>query len=315
MADFGAIADKLIEAHRPRAKSLIVTMIGDALVPHGGVAWMASFIALGRLFGLNERLVRTSVQRLVADNWLVSEAHGRKAAYRVTDAGRHRVRESEQRIFAETLPEWDGEWRLLFTGFGDCGAATRERLRKELLWLGFGQVAPGVFARPSARYDEVAPILRQLGVEDAVAPLRGRSLPGLEEANRVLARAWNFDALAGDYEAFLSGFGPLETVLESGPPPVGETAYRLRTILIHEFRRVVLRDPMLPAALMAEDWVGNRARELCARIYGRLAEPSIAYLTEAVSRPEGPLPPAAETFFGRFGGLDRRARQLAATPA
>src|ERR1700760_1992542 len=48
----------------PRARSLIVTVWGDALAPHGGEVWLAGLIRLLAPFGINERLTRTSVFRL-----------------------------------------------------------------------------------------------------------------------------------------------------------------------------------------------------------------------------------------------------------
>ena len=48
-----------LAADPPRVPSLIVTVWGDALVPHGGTAWLATLIALLAGFGVNERAVRT----------------------------------------------------------------------------------------------------------------------------------------------------------------------------------------------------------------------------------------------------------------
>ena len=82
----------------PRAKSLIVTVFGDAILPHGGSIWMGSLVALLAPFGVNERLVRTAVLRLTRDNWLVADSIGRRSYYRLTDTGSHR--------FEERVAEW-----------------------------------------------------------------------------------------------------------------------------------------------------------------------------------------------------------------
>src|SRR5918912_210393 len=39
-------------------------------------------------------------------------------------------------------------------------------------------------------------------------------------------------------------------------------AFTARVLLIHQYRRVVLRDPLLPAALLPRDWPGRPARQL-----------------------------------------------------
>ncbi|PIV71926.1 MAG: phenylacetic acid degradation operon negative regulatory protein PaaX, partial [Rhodocyclales bacterium CG17_big_fil_post_rev_8_21_14_2_50_68_7] len=51
-------------AERPlRANSLIITVYGDSIAPHGGTVWLGSFIRLVELLGLNPRMVRTAVFR------------------------------------------------------------------------------------------------------------------------------------------------------------------------------------------------------------------------------------------------------------
>ena len=61
---------------KPRAKSLIMTVWGDAIAPHGGTVWLGSLIRLLAPLGLNERLVRTGVLRLVRDGWLAARPTG-----------------------------------------------------------------------------------------------------------------------------------------------------------------------------------------------------------------------------------------------
>ena len=41
----------------------------------------------------------------------------------------------------------------------------------------------------------------------------------------------------------------------------------MRTLLIHAYRRVLLRDPLLPAALLPLDWPGAAAYALCRDFY------------------------------------------------
>jgi phenylacetic acid degradation operon negative regulatory protein len=41
----------------------------------------------------------------------------------------------------------------------------------------------------------------------------------------------------------------------------------VRTLLIHEYRRVLLRDPNLPEALLPAGWPGLQARALCESLY------------------------------------------------
>src|SRR5437868_8577921 len=96
----------------PRARSLIVTVWGDALASHGGSVWLAGLIPLLAPFGINERLTRTSVFRLARDGWLSAETHGRQSRYRLTDAGRARFAAAYRRIYAPPIEDWSGEWDM-----------------------------------------------------------------------------------------------------------------------------------------------------------------------------------------------------------
>jgi phenylacetic acid degradation operon negative regulatory protein len=45
----------------PRSKSLVMTIFGDSIAPHGGTIWLGSLIELLAPFGVSARLLRTSV--------------------------------------------------------------------------------------------------------------------------------------------------------------------------------------------------------------------------------------------------------------
>jgi phenylacetic acid degradation operon negative regulatory protein len=73
--------------------------------------------------------------------------------------------------------------------------------------------------------------------------------------------------------------------------PAGLTpaqAMAARTLLIHDWRRIVLRDPDLPADLLPDDWPGNHALEMIRPLYAGLADASERWLDEAG------LPPATQ---------------------
>jgi phenylacetic acid degradation operon negative regulatory protein len=71
-------------------------------------------------------------------------------------------------------------------------------------------------------------------------------------------------------------------------------------LLIHEFRRIVLRDPGLPAALLPVDWPGAAARQLAGQLYRKLVAESEAYLGANAQDEKGPLPAAEPGFGARF---------------
>jgi phenylacetic acid degradation operon negative regulatory protein len=286
-------------AQRPlRAGSLLVTMFGDAIAPRGGAVTLGSLIALAAPFGLTERLVRTSVARLAREGWLAARRQGRRSEYQLTAAGAARFAEATRRIYAAAPLEWDGHWTLLLLE----RAARAPRVQRELRWLGFGQLSPTLLAHPacSARQarewlQRLAPALHSLALSCTTGDL------GADRA--VAAQGWDLAQLARRYRRFLARLQPVGAALQARPPSA-QDAFVLRTLLIHEFRKIHLQDPLLPPQLLPPDWVGTRAYELCARLYAKVFTPAEAHLSAVAECLEQPLPALSPTATAaRFGGV------------
>jgi phenylacetic acid degradation operon negative regulatory protein len=82
-----------------------------------------------------------------------------------------------------------------------------------------------------------------------------------------------------------------------------EHAFVVRTLLIHEYRRVMLRDPQLPAELLPHGWPGAAARTLTRNMYALTQQAAEEHLRATMDTPDGPLPAAAPYFRERFGGI------------
>ena len=81
----------------------------------------------------------------------------------------------------------------------------------------------------------------------------------------------------------------------------------MRTLLIHEYRRLHLRDPLLPPRLLRANWPGAQAAALCRDIYASVFAASEAHLSRVAAQLDGPLPPPDASVMERFGGISRSA--------
>ena len=284
-----------------RAGSLLVSVFGDAVAPRGGSVWLGSLIPVLGAFGVGERLVRTSVFRLVRQGWLSANKSGRRSYYSLTDKGLRRFQEASRRIYSEPRQDWAGDWFLvLLTG---VDAAEREELRRELRWLGFAPFTSTVLAHPAPSIDDVRDCLAETAGGDSVVTMTASVHDGRDAALQDRVQdAWQLDELGARYEAFVDRFQPLYTALRNPPAPDPEAAFCLRVLVIHEYRRILLRDPLLPAALLPRRWQGAASFQLCRNLYAKLAMPAESYLSSAFENEYGPLPPAEPAFFTRFGG-------------
>lgn len=288
--------------HTLRANSLIITICGDAIAPHGGTVGIGSFITLVAPLGLNSRLVRTSVFRLSREKWLVSERIGRKSYYSLTATGRRHFEHAYRRIYDDPRQQWEGDWQVVFTGGGLLTAAQRDSLRRELQWEGFGLIAPGVLAHPYANRESVLDILQNTGTHDKVVVIQGRSLGALASRplQELVRECWHLDTIAADYKHFVDCFRPLARAIKAARDLDPEQAFCVRTLLIHEFRRVQLRDPQLPRQLLPADWPGDSARQICSDLYTLVGPQSERHLTNVLETADGRLPDAAAYFQLRF---------------
>lgn len=301
-----------------RGGSLLITIFGDAIAPRGGVVTLGSLIRLAAPFRLTERLVRTSVARLAQEGWLVARRNGRRSEYRLTASGQRSFAQATRRLYGPGPGAWDGQWTLLL--FPSLGASRpgegggRDRLRRELRWLGFGQVGPGVFLHPGCRPEQAREWLRELpAAQDAVLLRSSGETPAADR--RLVAAGWDLAELERRYRLFVQAFTPIREVLAApdGRSPVleptdlpsAEHAFVIRTLLIHDYRKIHLQDPLLPPGLLPERWIGASAYELCRSLYGRVFAAAEDFLTETASTLEAPLPRASREAHARFGGIRR----------
>jgi phenylacetic acid degradation operon negative regulatory protein len=282
-----------------RGGSLLVTIFGDSLAPRGGAVTLASRIELARPFGLTERLVRTSIARLAHDGWVVSRRAGRRSEYRLTPNGRRRFAEATRRIYAEVPERWSGRWTLLLPA---QGPGSRKQLREELRWLGFGQLAPGLFAHPIRSMSETRELLTELGAAAKQATLMEARSECMESDRRLVSAGWDLAELTQHYRRFVDNFAPLCDALQKHRLDP-QAAFVVRTLLIHDYRRIHLRDPLLPASLLPPDWIGNTAYDACRTLYSATFMPAEQFLDVHASTLRGPLPAAAASTFARFGGI------------
>lgn len=322
---FAAAARSLLRNLRRRGAlrpgSLIVTLFGDAIAPRGGVVALSSLIRAGALFGVTERHVRTSVGRLAQDGWIEAQRQGRVSFYRLSEAGRRRFAEATQRIYfsADTAGDGaqrtraddgrDGRWTLvaLLPGM----RSNRERIRREMALLGFGQVQPGLLASPTRDTEDTLAALRELGVVDEVFVTSATAASGAA-GERIARLAWNLDEIDRRYEAFMRLFAPVNDAALAEQEIAPDAAFIVRTLLIHEYRKTHLRDPMLPARMLPADWSGRQAGDLCAQLYATLFHAAERYVSTFMRAADGALPdPRADTY-RRFGGLPGPGAQAGA---
>lgn len=246
----------------PRAPAMIVTLYGDVVLPRGRILWMGSLIELCGRLGLSESLVRTAVSRLVAAERLEGERDGRRSYYRLAAAAEAEFAAASERLYRP--PAAPEAWALHYApGLSDADART------------LGRLGPDVFLRP----DDGS------GAGPAGIAFRAAAVAGLDRLPALAAALWPLGRLAADYSAMIGRFAPV-AALEADP---GD-ALLLRLMLVHDYRSVLLRDPMVPASALPADWPGPAAQRLFRSLYVALSPAADAAVGASLEGRAGLLP-------------------------
>jgi phenylacetic acid degradation operon negative regulatory protein len=292
-----------------RTGSLIVTIFGDAIVPRGGTVWLGTLVDILKAMGVGDGVVRTAVSRLAADDWLMREKIGRNSYYRLSEKGRATFADATRRIYGGAPAPWTGALKLAVMGQNGDRAA----LRGALAEAGWGTLAPTVAVTPETGGDASA------GGDSGTGPLAGdrddSALAGdgddgalvltatgePETLRRLAALAWPLSEVAERYAHVVDAVGPVAAALEGGAAFTDLEALIARILIVHEYRRAILKDPLLPAELCPEGWPAPAARALCARVYRRLVPAAERWLDANAVDDHGPLPAPDAAFHRRFG--------------
>lgn len=279
---------RLLDAFPISAATFIVTLYGDVVSPRGGEVWTGNIVETLASVGIAESRVRTALSRLVAAGQLEGTKEGRRSYYRLTAGAAAEFAEAARLIYAQVEPAPMRGWHLVALPDEGREAAVRTLARHR-----FGFPSPHL----------------------AVLPDRGAWLPPLpgclfsattddRNLGDLLATAWRLSALSERMEHFVEHFEPWNA---ANVPP--EAALGLRLLLVHAYRELALRDPLLPPPFLPPDWPGPQARALFARLYCALSPAAEAVIAARFVNRSGPLQPDRKR-------LDRRRDDLAgAVPA
>ena len=250
--------------------------------------------------GVNERLVRTSVYRLAQEKWLKRTASGRRSYYGLTDTGRRQTVDAEHRIYAASTSRWDGRWRLVIIPQKTISRADRTGLKKELKWQGFGTLTADTLIHPTADLPPVYRALAERGLADKAKVFCGHTINDPEPPQSLLGRCFDLEHIAREYDLFNRRFEKLWRATRRKKLFDPESAFIARTLLIHDYRRILLHDPDLPEELLPVHWPGTRARKRCAAIYHVLQEAADRWTVSVCCDEPNLLKPPDKNYRRRF---------------
>ncbi len=239
---------------------MLVTVLGEFVLPHDGAAWTQTLIDAMAELGVSEKATRQALVRLEDDDWLRRSRDGRRTRWHLTDRSRSLLEAGAGRIYRHGLdvPTWDGRWSILLASVPDDAGADRHRLAVGLNWAGYGSLGQGTWICPWVdREPEAVRAVEEAGIARSTSFVG--SLGALGEGRELAARAWDLEALAAEYAGFVDWADAVDPAADGG------AAFRLLTDAVHRWRRFPALDPQLPDALRPEAWpIGAAAGRFAA---------------------------------------------------
>jgi phenylacetic acid degradation operon negative regulatory protein len=239
------------------ARSLLLTVLGEYVLPQEAPTWTGALIQTMALLGVAEKAARQALARTAAEGWVVSSRQGRRAQWDLTEAGRRLLADGARRIysFGQQSQPWDGRWLLLLAGAPDAGREVRRQLRTQLTWAGFGTLPSGAWVCPDpGREPEASRIIADLGLA-ATSMSFIASYGQIGAQADIVDLAWDLGTLELRYKQFIDTFEPLAATTDA-------EMLTAQILLVHEWRRFPFLDPQLPRDLLPAGWLGTDAASL-----------------------------------------------------
>lgn len=263
-----------------RPSALVVDMFGDFNRTGRREIRLKELVALGEELGVPGPTMRVTLARLRERGWFAVHREGRESVYRLTSAGMGVLEDGGRRIFGSAPEPWRGEWSMVIYTVPESDRQTRDELRKQLVWHGFGPLAPATWICPQPRLDDIARAAANL--PSARLTLLTTRTSGPNEDRAMAGRCWDLEALAADYEGFTGKVRASWPRYQRAALDV-RSALVERIRLVHDYRRLVRQDPQLPVELQSAEWPGEGARQLFRRAHALLATQPTDHPTPAGS--------------------------------
>ncbi len=280
--------------------SLIVTFFGDAVVARGGNVSARTVQTVLAAMGIGAGAVRTAFSRLASDQWIIRQKIGRESFYELAGDGYQPFKSASVRIYSPMETPEDSPKQLVWTvavknpatkANASAAANSNSVLHHGLrittnCWL----------------FDTQEPDTSDKLQRDGFLLITGCSnaFPGWV-TDKFLP-----DTLAHGYTLLEQRFSSIKRVEDIDPLE----SLVLRCLLIHQWRRLLLRSHTLPVELLPDDWPENQCREFVSSLYHKLLPGSEAWLDEHGTCANGVLPEPLVDIYLRFTEQFNKKYQL-----
>lgn len=273
---------------QPTHYRYVLTFFGIFARPAGKVVPVAAVVRLLAELESEPSSVRSSISRLKSKGVLVGTKSATGSGYALAAELEPHMQAGDDRIFSARPMGIGDPWLLVSFSVPESQRQHRQKIRVGLARMGFGTVGSALYIGPARLKADAEAYIRQHQLWDYVEFFVCQP-GGYEDLQAKVARWWNLDALAGEYQAFVDAYQPAtrawQARLRAGTAG-GREAFRLYVPMVTHWRRLPFLDPGLPPELLPANWVGITARRVFGDLH-RLLSPLSAQYVDQVLRDGG----------------------------
>jgi phenylacetic acid degradation operon negative regulatory protein len=254
---------------RLRVWTLVVTILGDVVQPRGGVISMSDLLTLTDHMSIDSGAIRTALSRLLKEKWVVGKKTGRTSSYAFGPKGLETFEPASERIYASVSSDDTNEWLLAV--LPPRRAKERQSMQDTLKKTSALQTTAGLALWPK----KTAPDMGMLNAMECLC----------FEGTLQNIPAWLKSELAPpEAEIVVQKFIEKYNSLRDLPPDLTALdAMIARILMLHDWRRLVLRYAPVPQVLQPEHWSMPQAHRLVMDCYNGLVRESELHWKEPLS--------------------------------
>lgn len=254
---YSDLTNALTRSGGHRVWSLIISVFGELAQQQGSSIDGPVLSALMARMNVKPEAVRVALHRLRNDGWITSQKTGRMSRHSLTEYGLGETLGATRLIY-DAPADMPLDWHVVVTADADVDR------RDQMIADGYAPVAARIFIGTTQ-----TPMLEEALVMQA------------ENAPDWLKSQLTPDGLSKDYQHLYELLGQIDKNMAQANmclSPI-EVAV-LRCLIVHNWRRLVLKHPVLPQALYTIAWKGHDCRRLVHKILLHFPKPSLEDLLE-----------------------------------
>jgi len=231
-----------------RVWSLMISLFGDLALDADQAIDGPVLSAMMALLQVKPEAARVALHRLRNDGWIASQKSGRISRHRLTAQGLTESATASPLIYADP----DGgptDWHMVLLATPDPNMA----------YTGYTQVHPGLY----------------IGATALPLPQNALRLSAETTPDWLISQVAP-EALRLNYQALLAVLETLQTDFPTDSSLSPLQVAVLRGLIVHNWRRLVLKHPVLPQPLIADDWPGQRCHHHIADLLARFPRPALS---------------------------------------